>query len=384
MSKLLAKRVSNYELFFDLAFVLAISQMTSAFHVEHIDLSELLAFVTTVLVMLNIWNNEAFYYNKYGDSRRIDIYSIIVLMLWVGNLSLSFNFDMEYLSNHRGNILAFNSFLVLSYLTIALQYFLKGRKLGFTADIKRQILLLLLYSIPLFPIAIGSLPYSNWVVPFYLVPVMLPLILPSNEKTLRINFPHALERNQLLTIITFGEGVIAIIKTYPLASRPLEGALFFFGMGMMFVFYMTQTFININHHQKVSVTRLFYAHTLIIMSLLFFTVAIEFIAEEHHHEIGLSLFILSLIGYYSGVLLTTYYNHDLYRLNRRTLLTYGIILAIASVLFYLVKEHLALLAAVLLITTYYTNRTAMVHRRKAREANNIPHPDPQQNLRDFS
>ena len=34
MSKIVSKRVSNYELFFDLSFVLAISQMTSAIHAE--------------------------------------------------------------------------------------------------------------------------------------------------------------------------------------------------------------------------------------------------------------------------------------------------------------------------------------------------------------
>ncbi|WP_267471753.1 hypothetical protein [Streptococcus macedonicus] len=40
---------------------------------------------------------EVFYYNKYGDSRRIDIFSVIVLMFVVGNLALTFDMNMVHL-----------------------------------------------------------------------------------------------------------------------------------------------------------------------------------------------------------------------------------------------------------------------------------------------
>ncbi len=73
MSKIVSKRVSNYELFFDLSFVLAISQMTSAVHIEPLNWQQIVAFITINIVMISIWNNEAYYYNKYGDSRMIDI-----------------------------------------------------------------------------------------------------------------------------------------------------------------------------------------------------------------------------------------------------------------------------------------------------------------------
>lgn len=61
MSQFLSKRVSNYELFFDLAVVLAIGQLTSAIHLNHIGLQEVLAFITTNIIIFNIWHNEVLY-----------------------------------------------------------------------------------------------------------------------------------------------------------------------------------------------------------------------------------------------------------------------------------------------------------------------------------
>ncbi|WP_398587342.1 low temperature requirement protein A [Streptococcus suis] len=38
-----------------------------------------------------------------------------------------------------------------------------------------------------------------------------------------MNFPHIVERCQLITIITFGEMVIAILKNYPIQTHLLTG-----------------------------------------------------------------------------------------------------------------------------------------------------------------
>lgn len=392
MTKLKAKRVSNYELFFDLAVVLAIGQLTSAIHVDHIGLQQIIGFLAGIVIILNIWNNEAFYYNKYGDSRRIDIYTIISLMLWVGNLALAFNFDVAFLRENYSNVLVFNLMLILCYATIALQYYLKGRLLGFSPDIKTNIILQIVFLLPLIPVVTGLVRYSDWVLALYFLPMIIPVILrlpsfqglASRTFTQDVNFPHALERNQLLTILTFGESVIGTIRTYPLVSHPLDGLLFFLGLGFLFVFYMTQTFINIDHHQKSPTFGLFYSHALIIISLLFFTVGLEFLANGHHHDLGVTFFIASIIGFYIGVLATSFYNQDIYRLDKKVLLSYGSLLVLGSIAFYLVRESTILMGVCLVILNYLMMRTAMAHRRRKREEQNIPHPDPSQNLRDFS
>lgn len=341
MSKHKAKRVSNYELFFDLAVVLAIGQLTSAIHVEHVGLQQIFGFLAGIVIILNIWNNEAFYYNKYGDSRRADIYSVIILMLWIGNLALAFNFDVAFLRENYSNVLVFNSMLILSYLTIGVQYYLKGRRLGFTPDIKLNIVLMSLYALTLVPIATGLIRYNDWVLTLYFLPMIMPIIqrfvfkdkVIDGSNIQEINFPHALERNQLLTILTFGESVIGTIRTYPLLTHPIDGMLFFLGLGTLFIFYMTQTFINIDHHQKTRVFGLFYSHAVIIISLLFFTVGLEFLADHHHHDLGVIFFIGAILAFYIGILSTCIYNKELYRLNRTILAQYAITLLIGAVLF---------------------------------------------------
>lgn len=54
MPKILSKRVSNYELFFDLAVVLAIGQLTSAMHISHIGGMEIFAFIMANIILFNV------------------------------------------------------------------------------------------------------------------------------------------------------------------------------------------------------------------------------------------------------------------------------------------------------------------------------------------
>lgn len=392
MTKHLAKRVSNYELFFDLAVVLAIGQLTSAIHVENVDANTIFFFLGGCIIILNIWNNEVIYYNKYGDSRRIDIYSIFALMLWLGNMALAFNFDLGFLLDHPSNVQLFNTMLVLCYGTIATQYFLKGRQLGFSNNIKSNVIVQLIYAIPLIPVALGLLPYSNWVLLYSLFPLILPGILRlplfknwhQRHFDSEFNFPHALERNQLLTILTFGETVIATIRTFPLSNSSIEGAILFLGMATLFTFYMGQTFINIDHHKHQPTFALFYSHALIIVSLLFFTVGLEFLADHHHHDLGFLFFIGSVIGFYLGVLSTSRYNQDIYKLNRTILVKYLLVLLLGSLVFTLGRHSLIVLGISLVLMNFIMLRISMNFRKQQREKHNIPHPDPKKNLRDFS
>lgn len=170
MSQFLSKRVSNYELFFDLAVVLAIGQLTSAIHLNHIGLQEVLAFITTNIIIFNIWHNEVLYFNKYGDSRLQDIYTIIALMFIVGNISLNFSLNIKGYYAGNPQLMLFNFLLMLAYAFIALKYFLKGKKLGFSHNIKLSILSQLSYSLPLAGLALGLLSLNIWTALIYLLP----------------------------------------------------------------------------------------------------------------------------------------------------------------------------------------------------------------------
>lgn len=384
MSQFLAKRVSNYELFFDLAVVLALGQLTSAIHLNHIGLWEIIAFITTNIIIFNIWHNEVFYFNKYGDSRLIDIYTVIALMFVVGNIALNFNLDLSQYHAGSPKAMLFNLLLMMAYAIIALQYFLKGRKLGFTHNIKLDIATQLLYSLSLTGFALGLLPINGWTILVYLLPNILPVYRLKFYNRQLVNFPHVIERLHLVTILSFGEAVIGIIKTYPIMARPFTGATLFLGMATLFVFYMGQTFLNINHHQETTAATLFYAHLPIFIGINIFTVGIEFLADSHHVTIGFILFLAGILSFYTGVLATSRYNKDLYRFDLKAWIEYALTILIGTVAMIFLRQHLIALAIILFLQNRLMMRINMANRHRSRERHNIPHPDPTQNLRDFS
>lgn len=384
MPELLAKRVSNYELFFDLAFVLGISQLTSSIHLSHVGVQEIFSFIISNIILLNLWMTEVFYYNKYGDSRRIDIFSVIALMFVVGNLALTFDMNMAHLYAGHPTVVIFNWLLILAYAIIALQYFLKGRVLGFNRDIRFSIVACAIYGISLLPFALGLLGANIWTVLIYLIPNIFPVLTRRYHDSSRINFPHAVERAQLVTILTLGETVIAIISTYPLTESLYQGALLFAGMSFMFISYMTQTFLAIDHHRQAAGSLLFYAHIPIFIGISIFTVGIEFLADSHHTNLGFALFPFGFLSFYAGVVTTTHYNQSIYQLHLKTYLKIGLLLGIGAFIMSLVRHHILLLSLVLCATTWAYNRYYLAVRRRKREYHNIPHPDPRKNLRDFS
>lgn len=85
-----------------------------------------------------------------------------------------------------------------------------------------------------------------------------------------------------------------------------------------------------------------------------------------------------------GVIATSVYNQELYRLNRKAIAYYTVTLLVGAVLFYLFRNNSILLGLALVVHNYTMMRIGMKHRFAQRERNNIPHPDPSQNLRDFS
>ncbi|MCW8485427.1 low temperature requirement protein A [Streptococcus macedonicus] len=175
---------------------------------------------------------------------------------------------------------------------------------------------------------LGLLGANIWTVLIYLIPNIFPVLKRCYHDSSRINFPHAVERAQLVTILTLGETVIAIISTYPLTESLYQGALLFAGMSFLFISYMTQTFLAIDHHRQTAGSLMFYAHIPIFIGINIFTVGIEFLADSHHANLGFALFLFSFLSFYAGVLTTTHYNQSIYQLHLKTYLKIGLLLGI--------------------------------------------------------
>lgn len=118
-------------------------------------------------------------------------------MFIVGNISLNFSLNIKGYYAGNPQLMLFNFLLMLAYAFIALQYFLKGKKLGFSHNIKLSILSQLSYSLPLAGLALGLLPLNIWTALIYLLPNLLPTFSRKFYNHQLVNFPHIVERLHL-------------------------------------------------------------------------------------------------------------------------------------------------------------------------------------------
>lgn len=367
MAKVIAKRVSNYELFYDLVFVLAISQLTSTLHHITDNPRSIIVFIVNSLMALSIWMQQTFYLNKYGERDRLDIYINIGAMFIVGNFAQIIG-KVQYTNT---DVLRYNGLLVASYVLIILQYYLRSRRIGLTRDIKAGILSLSL-SAACFAVLTAlylSFPSVQGVPYFFILwifPPFIPWILAKYFDYRLINFPHLVERCQLITIITFGEAVLAIIRSYPVTSRPFIGFMVFVGMSFMFISYISQTYLNINHHQVTRANALIFAHIFLITGLNIFTVSEELWANNHHREWGTVLFVVGFLMYYTSLMVTSIYNDSSLRLHKGHHVLYAVVGLLGMTLIILLNKYRFISVTIFVATAYAYNLISLIHRRNVR------------------
>ena len=155
-----------------------------------------------------------------------------------------------------------------------------------------------------------------------------------NSKTVKPSwsFPHLVERMQLITILTVGELVIAIIKTYPLSERFLLSILTFIMVGFLFVAYIYQTAIRMNHHQEVAAAPLVYLHIAILIAINIITAGVEMYYEGQLLNIGVSMILIGITVFYLCLYGTTRYNKDEVQLTKGIIKAYILVYLICTTL----------------------------------------------------
>ena len=373
-----AKRVSNYELFYDLVFVMATSSMVGMFHHvgEHspIGALDIIQFVVVNISFWSLWFTQNIYMNKYSRRDRNDIYSLILSMLVIGNLAINLHAEWRTtILNFNGLSLptyfVFNGLLILAYAIILLQYWLHGRRYKVcTPDMAMQmrlivfVIVILLLTLPLIavlPVEMGVYVYGL----AYLLIVGVPLWIERYNNHDAMNFPHLVERMQLITILTFGEAVISVIRTFPLSQNVWLALVTFACLGAAFINYFSQTAISLEHNQKNSPTLLISAHLVLLMGLNMFTVGIELTTSDLAYLTSPFLVLLGLVIYHLCLLLTARYNKEELRLTRRLLLQYVGLLALGVGLAWYFRDSIWIFFSVIALMEYAMMRVGYLHRR---------------------
>lgn len=107
-----AKKVSNYELFFDLVFVLGTNALVGILHSsseQTIHFGGVLTFIVSTLSLWSLWIVENSYLNRYSRRDINDIYTIIAAALLIGNMVTLFT------ANWRSGFVNFNGISIPIY-----------------------------------------------------------------------------------------------------------------------------------------------------------------------------------------------------------------------------------------------------------------------------
>lgn len=371
------KKVSNYELFFDLVFVLATSQLVGILHStpEHIvNLQGILAFFVATISVWSVWLMENSYLNRYSRRDTNDIYTIIAAALVIGNMVTLFT------ANWRLGIVNFNGIAIPVYIyynllmivvlgIIILQYLLHIRKYqqctnDMVIQIKGIFITILIVIVSMVIISFTPVEYINYIYLFsYLAFLIYPTFMTKKMKYRYMNFPHLVERMQLITILTVGELVIAVIKTYPLAEHFLLSVSTFVMVGFLFVSYVSQTVIGIEHHQERAGGPLVYLHIGILIAINIMTAGVEMYYDGQLLEMGSSMVLVGITLFYVCLFGTSRYNKEGLQMTKQVAMSYFVVYLIGAILAVLFKNNTLLFFGILAIQSVSMTQVA-IHFRK--------------------
>lgn len=372
-----AKKVSNYELFFDLVFVLATSGLVSILHSspEHVvNLQGILAFFVATISVWSVWLLENSYLNRYSRRDANDIYTIIAAALVIGNMVTLFT------ANWRLGIVNFNGIAIPVYIyynllmivvlgIIIMQYLLHIRKYqqctnDMVIQIKGIFIAILIVIVSMVIISFTPVEYINYIYLFsYVAFLIYPTFMTKKMKYRYMNFPHLVERMQLITILTVGELVIAVIKTYPLAEHFLLSVSTFVMVGFLFVSYISQTVIGIEHHQERAGGPLVYLHIGILIAINIITAGVEMYYDGQLLEMGSSMVLVGITLFYICLFGTSRYNKEGLQMTKELARNYFIVYLIGMFLAFLFKTNTPIFFGILAIQSVVMTRVAFRSRR---------------------
>jgi len=314
------KKVELIELFYDLIFVYAISKLTALISEPvngTVAPDSFFIYIITSFVILQAWLYFTNYVNRYGQWHWHEYILAIVNMIAVIFMANTINTQWNQM------FVPFNISMLVMLSTVFLLYLIQVKKhktFDIAAGNSIQILSIVcsIYIIALLAILLGFHDIVIWIdVVAVITGAFLPFILKEHFDEGVINFPHLVERFELLTIITFGEAVVGMTYFFDVTSFNISSILVFLIVISMFGSYVIQIHNLVNHHRVERSLRLMFSHYFIIISINLMTVAFEWLHSGEvnpHLEIG--VMIISLIVFYASIMANKpYYKEGIKFLN---------------------------------------------------------------------
>jgi low temperature requirement protein LtrA len=286
-----------------------------------IPLSGFFRYLVICFVILQAWLYLTNYVNRYARWKWYEYGMTAVNMtatVYMANtISLTWN-EMS---------LTFNLAMLVMLLCVAAMYFIQTRLKGQDTGAAKNSLLILLVDCLLYLSAfLASLVHADpvviWIdVTAVLVGAFLPFFIRGNFDHSIISFPHLAERFELITIITFGEGIVGMTDFFDVRNFSLKPVLVFAVILLLFGCYVTQLHYLCNHHRVARALRLMFSHYFIVIAVNHVTLAFKLFENPEADRTFMGvLMAVSFVLFYVSIFSDNIFYHERYSLETKDIL----------------------------------------------------------------
>ncbi len=311
------KRVELIELFYDLIYVYAISRLTMLVEEPEggvIPLSGFFRYLVVCFVILQAWLYLTNYVNRYCRWKWYEYGLTVVSMTATVYMANTINTDWNEMS------LIFNLSMLIMLLCVAVMYLIQVKcKEQDTGAAKNMLVILpvdcLLYFAAFMAALFETGNFVLWLdVAAVLVGAFLPFFIRGNFDYSIISFPHLVERFELITIITFGEGIVGMTDFFDVRNFSLRPILVFAIILLLFGCYVTQIHYLCNHRRVDRSLRLMFSHYFIVIAINLVTIAFKFLeSPEANRLFTVGLMLFAMVLFFASIYSDSAYYHDRFR-----------------------------------------------------------------------
>lgn len=326
------KKVELIELFYDLIYVYAISRLTMLIEEPSggvIGLSEFGHYFIASFVILQAWLYMTNYVNRYGKWRWYEYGIAAVNMVAAVYMSNTISNDWESMYT------PFNIAMLVMLLCVAALYFIQTRVNKENSGAARNSLLILslvcgIYAVICIAILFGAPGTAVMALDTaaVLVGAFIPFVIRGNFNAEIINFPHLVERFELLTIITFGEGVVGMTSFFDVTRFTIEPIIVFGILLSLYGSYVVQIHYLMEHHRTERALRLMFSHYFIVIAVNLITVALKLAGEAEISRLFLAVMMsAAVVIFYIAIMANRAYYKSEYTFNGKDTLKMAIVIA---------------------------------------------------------
>ncbi|ULG71618.1 low temperature requirement protein A [Macrococcus brunensis] len=336
------KAVDMTELFYDLVFVYAISQIShTILYTEHgdIPLLNFIKYFMMTLVFYTVWSYQTTYTNRFGLIRVKDLFFLLFNMFIAIFLAISLKGDINSVFD------PINICIAILFISTSLQFFLalKDKILPYDRFAAKLFGRIMLISACLAIAAIfvtGPLMYVLFVAAI-LSASLMPMPFRKRIQLSGVNVPHMAERYSLLIIIMFGEAIIGLTEIFDIKHLHFSYPILFITLISLFGAYWLKSNRLIQKENYSSGLTMTIAHFLMIIGLGMINASLVLNAKEPVEDsFEIQLMHAAFAFFYAGMLLTLQYSHEKFTNDRTLRIVIPIILIISFIIAYITR-HMA-------------------------------------------